>query len=86
MKKDENADFIREAKVIAGFKVHTSVYIIVIGILWVAWYLSGGMEIHPWPVYPTVAWGFGLFFHYLAAYGIYRTTENRYEEEINHQV
>ncbi|HEX4877920.1 MAG TPA: 2TM domain-containing protein [Chitinophagaceae bacterium] len=79
---DDKKDLLLEAKTIASFKNHVSIYIVIIGILWIAWYFSGGMEIHPWPVYPTIAWGLGLFFHYLSAYGIYRRTEKRHEEEL----
>jgi hypothetical protein len=82
MKRKEDEDLLKEARAIASFKIHVSVYIVIVGLLWVIWFINGGMDIHPWPIYPTIAWGAGLFFHYLTAYGIYRSIEKK-EEQIN---
>lgn len=80
MKKNMNEELLHEVKAISRFKIHVSIYIVVLGILWVIWLINGGFEIHPWPVYPSVAWGIILFFHYLTAYGIYRKVEKEQEE------
>ncbi|HRE37403.1 MAG TPA: 2TM domain-containing protein [Chitinophagaceae bacterium] len=80
MKKDMNEELLHEVKAISGFKAHVSIYIVIVGLLWIIWLIKGGLDIHPWPVYPTVAWGIGLFFHYMSAYGIYRKVEKEQDE------
>jgi hypothetical protein len=54
-----------------SFKYHLVTYIIINGFLWIVWAMSGNKTDYnglPWPVWPTLGWGFGLFFHFLGAY------------------
>ncbi len=68
-----------ETRAISGFSLHVSVYILVVGLMWLAWFLQGGMEIHPWPLYPTIGWGIILLAHYLGAWSYYRKKEREQE-------
>jgi len=53
----------------ASFKSHLATYVIVNLFLWGIWFFTGrGGDKAPWPVWPTLGWGIGLAFHYLAAY------------------
>ncbi|MBI1782857.1 MAG: 2TM domain-containing protein [Sphingobacteriales bacterium] len=75
--KDEKMWNVAKAR--AGFKTHFTVYIVVMGILWLIWILSGGLNIHPWPIYPTLGWGIGVLFNYLAVYKFDHSVEEEYE-------
>lgn len=48
------------------FKIHLFVYFIVIGILWLIWFLTG--EGYLWPIWPMAGWGIGVIFHYAFDY------------------
>jgi hypothetical protein len=48
------------------FRSHLIVYIVINASLWVIWYTTGGH--YPWPIWPLVGWGIGLFFHYVFEY------------------
>ncbi|MEO0897945.1 MAG: 2TM domain-containing protein [Bacteroidota bacterium] len=50
---------------VKGFKVHAMVYLGVIGFNWFTWLMSGSG--YPWPLWPMMGWGMGLFFHYVGA-------------------
>lgn len=56
----------------ASFKSHLAVYIIVNGFFWALWFLKGRSyaeeEYFPWPVWPMLGWGIGLFMHFVGAY------------------
>ena len=56
----------------ASFRTHLATYLVVIGFLWVLWFVAGagdyGKKGVPWPVWAMFGWGIGLFFHYLGAY------------------
>lgn len=58
------------AKAKVTFRPHALIYIIVNVLLWITWYSSNRdyESAIPWPIYPLVGWGIGLFFHYLIAY------------------
>ena len=73
----------QEIRAITRFRIHVSLYILVTGLLWLAWLVQGGTDIHPWPVYPTFGWGVLLLAHYLTAYGIYRSREKELQQEEN---
>ena len=55
----------------ASFKYHLGTYIVINAFFWVLWtftdgsYSANGL---PWPVWPMLGWGIGLFFHFLGAY------------------
>ena len=62
----------RIAKNRVGFKQHLTVYMIVIPFLWAIWavsaFWSGTQYLFPWPVWPTLGWGLGLFMNYIFVY------------------
>jgi fatty acid desaturase len=63
-------DRTRRARQIAearyGFMWHLPIYLIVNAGLVMVWLFSG--EGFPWPLFPIVFWGMGVFAHYFAAY------------------
>ena len=67
--KDPQLWYIAQRR--ASFKYHLATYIIVNIFFWILWYFSGRHSSHegwPWPIWPMLGWGIGLFFHYLGAY------------------
>ena len=48
------------------FRRHLVVYCIIIGMLWLIWYLTGNG--YPWPLWPMGGWAIGLIFHYMFEY------------------
>ena len=76
----KNEQLWNMAKARAGFKTHFTVYMAVMAILWLIWILTGGVNIHPWPVYPTLGWGTGVLFNYLAVYKFDNSVENEYKK------
>lgn len=42
-----------------GFRQSLSNYIFWITAMWTIWFVTGS-GVHPWPIYPTLFWGFGL--------------------------
>jgi 2TM domain len=71
------------AKRRASFKYHLGTYVVVNGFLWAIWLLTdndrAGDGRYPWPIWSTLGWGIGLFFHFLGAY-VY-PKENSAEKE-----
>lgn len=69
-----------------AYRFHRSVYLLVIALLVAIWLATaipvGGGAWFPWPVFPLVGWGIGLFFHRRAVYGT-GITEADIEREIN---
>lgn len=70
----------------ASFKSHLATYLVVIGFLWVLWFVTGSLHDRsgfPWPAWAMLGWGIGLVFHYLGAYGGrggYNAVEKEYEK------
>ena len=70
----------------ATFRYHALIYFIMILFFWTLWYISLKNTVNPkpvqkdipWPVWPMVAWGIGLFLHYMAAF---KNRETLAEEE-----
>ena len=64
------------AKKRAAFKYHVLIYFIMNIFFWTLWYISlknnltppAERDVIPWPVWPMVGWGIGIFFNYLTAY------------------
>ena len=55
----------------ASFKYHFATYVVMNAFFWILWYLNGQHRTHegwPWPVWPMLGWGIGLFFHFIGAY------------------
>jgi len=69
----------------ASFKRHFSVYVVINLFLWLLWFFTGAHKTDhgiPWPVWPTIGWGIGIFFQFLGAY-IYSgfgSVEKEYEK------
>lgn len=61
------------------FRSHLIVYVVIIGMLWTIWYLTGSG--YMWPIWPMAGWGIGLIFHYLFEYRSSRFLSQ--EEEYN---
>ncbi len=58
------------AKKRVGFKNHLASYFIVNTMLWAIWFLTGQETENgdPWPLYCTLWWGFGLFWHFMGMF------------------
>lgn len=69
----QDKQLLREAKALGTFKMHLSVYLIVMALLWLAWFFVNGTGTVAWPVYPSIAWGAVLVFHFLSVYRLFRT-------------
>lgn len=55
----------------ASFKYHLGTYLVMNSFFWIVWYFSGRNLYNsgwPWPVWPMIGWGIGLFFHWMGAY------------------
>ena len=59
----------------ASFKKHLASYIVINLFFWILWYFTNarydytsGYGFLPWPVWPMLGWGIGLFFHWTGAY------------------
>jgi hypothetical protein len=48
------------------FRRHLVVYLVINGMLWLLWFITGHK--YPWPIWPMAGWGIGLIFHYLFDY------------------
>src|SRR5688572_29988415 len=80
---DKDPELWLMAKRRVSFKYHLATYIIVNLFFWIIWYFSEKESSHegwPWPIWPMLGWGIGLFFHYLGAYVFPK--ENSVEREI----
>lgn len=49
-----------------GFRIHLLVFILTLPVLWTVWYLTD--RSYPWPVFSTVGWSIGIFFHYMKVF------------------
>ena len=74
MESEKDKLLWKEAKKRVGFKNHLITYLIMNTFFWVLWYftdLKDTEENHsgiPWPVFSTLGWGFGLFWHFAGVY------------------
>ncbi|WP_426490422.1 2TM domain-containing protein [Hymenobacter sp. 102] len=84
----------RLAKARAKFKSHLITYVLVNLLLWAIWAFTDGYSRRhgynslPWPVFPTVFWGFGLAIQGLTTYGVLGKTslmEREYEKLLRRQ-
>ena len=70
---DLRAQAVHRLRLQQAYRFHRSVYLLVIGLLVAIWLAVaipvGGGAWFPWPVFPLVGWGIGLFFHRRAVYG-----------------
>lgn len=71
MESEKDKLLWKEAKKRVGFKNHLITYILVNIFFWVMWWLGDRGNSHnglPWPIFPTIGWGFGLFWHFAGTY------------------
>lgn len=61
------------------FRSHLIVYCVIIGVLWVIWFLTS--KGYMWPIWPMAIWGIGLILHYIFEYRSSRYFSE--EEEFN---
>jgi hypothetical protein len=61
------------------FRSHLIVYVVIIGTLWLIWFLTG--QGYMWPVWPMAGWGAGLVFHYVFEYRSNRLLSEEEEYE-----
>ena len=78
-----------EARKRVEFKKHLFVYLVVNIFLWLMWYfftrqtISTGEEGIPWPLFTTLGWGFGVFWHFIGTYFMgnkYNQVEKEYKK------
>jgi hypothetical protein len=70
---------VKRVKAKVAFRSHLVSYVSVNALLVIIYLLSGAGR-YFWPIWPIVGWGFGLFMHFLTAYGILGT--RTMEEEV----
>jgi hypothetical protein len=73
----------------AAFKSHLKSYVIINTFLWLIWFMTGSRHYgtgFPWPIWPTLGWGIGLFFNFIGAYvNTGDSVEKEYEKLKNKQ-
>ena len=77
---NKDPELWEQAKARAGFKTHLAVYLVINALLWLIWMFTGGTNVHPWPIWPTIGWGIGIIFNYLGVYQFNHTAEREYEK------
>lgn len=55
-----------QAKRKVGFKIHFTIFILLIPVNWIIWYFTDRNYL--WPVWPLLGWGLGILFHYIGVY------------------
>ena len=84
MKEEKNDELWQLAKSRADFKTHLLTYVVINGTLWLIWLVTvwskGWGSTYPWPMWPTLGWGIGLLFNYLAVYKLRNSVEREYEK------
>jgi hypothetical protein len=67
---DKDPELWQLAQKRASFKIHLLTYLAVNAFFWIIWFIKGRDtdDGWPWPVWPMLGWGVGLFFHYMGAY------------------
>jgi len=86
MKEEKDEQLWQQAKACADFKIHLATYFIINGMLWIIWLVTGGIHAYLWPIWPTVGWGIGVVFNYLAVYKFGSMAEKEYEKLKKHDV
>jgi hypothetical protein len=61
------AEKIAEEKM--GVYIHVTIYLIVNILLYVIWWINGGIGTFPWPVIVTIGWGIGVVAHIFVTFG-----------------
>ena len=62
----------KQAKKRVGFRNHLYMYLLINTFFWAMWFFTGREEDSehgiPWPVFSSLGWGFGIFWHFMGAY------------------
>ena len=61
----------KQAKKRVGFRNHLYTYLVVNTFFWLMWYFTDRHETEhglPWPVFSSLGWGFGLFWHFMGTF------------------
>jgi hypothetical protein len=58
----------KEVKDYSAFRSHATIYVLVIGALWILWLLSGSAVFYTWLLAPSLLWGFILAIHWFLVY------------------
>lgn len=74
--EEKDLEFQKAAKRRAAFRTHLLIYFIMNLFFWTIWYIrlkntaNPPTEINtiPWPVWPLVIWGIGVYYHYHMVY------------------
>ena len=76
MKTDLDKEIIHEVKIFRNFRIHLSIYLIVIACTWIGYLALGGvMDFEAWPIYVSVVWGLILVLHLIVAYRAFRKSK-----------
>lgn len=77
----------KQAKKRVGFRNHLYMYLLINTFFWAMWFFTGreedGEHGIPWPVFSSLGWGFGIFWHFMGAYVFIDKTsqvENEYRK------
>ena len=76
MQSDKDQMLWKQAKKRVGFKNHLYTYIAVNIFFWAMWYFTDWKHSEegenesgiPWPIFSSLGWGFGLFWHFMGTY------------------
>lgn len=73
MDTSRDPELWEHAKKRAGFRMHFLVYILMSIIFWLVWGFTIKINVakdinFPWPLFPMIGWGVGVFLHYMGAY------------------
>lgn len=79
MQQYSDAELRELARKRVEFRIHLSVYFVVITALWIIWFFTG--QGYLWPIWPMVGWGIGLVFHYMFDYRSSRLLSQEAEYE-----
>ena len=66
-----------------GFRNHLYMYLMVNTFFWALWWFTGRKENEegiPWPVFCTLGWGFGIFWHFMGAF-VFHNKSSQVEKE-----
>ena len=72
---------IRRIRAKQSFQTHLAVYIVVILLLNAIWFFTS--RDYYWPIWPTLGWGIGLFFHWFGISRQLDITEDKIQAEMN---
>ena len=76
MNINSDNEIVHEVKVFRNFRIHLSIYIVIMACIWLIYWLRGGViSLYTWPVYLSMAWGFIVALHLLVAYRAFRNSK-----------